>query len=941
MATTVHEVPDALRELRSCDAVTANALLASDLPCAFVDGRGVVVKANEALEAMTPGLAGSMLADAFGVDPAALADGNADAPGACGIWRSASGEQLPAMVKIVYRVRETDWKVAMVTDCTAFRRAETVRFSKTPYTVMRVSVDGVVRYANEEAHKMFGREPGEMTGHSLDALFPPDLGAPIRATLAECVSNGTHKTHTVRLPRRPGGTPSEAPLVFTPDLTLSGHAFGAVVVIESSLTRQVRGELAKIALDQQNRDWRLRLGSILDKIQPLIPFDHAIFGIYAERRTLFKAVALYPDKETAGEDAVVWPERWLPLKEGLVDDMIRSNDFINASISDALEKNPSLATNEVVKAYRDAEIEASITLFVNGPSGATSALSLCSKACDRYTPSDHEALRNLGLGSILLRCEEQLKREEQWFRRDVKQIVNEERDPLQGAEKVVTQIQSRLNWDLVALYRVDRLNGVFNPIAQAPKEGVELALETQVPIKSGMLGRTLESRDGVLVVNGVKELGIEQHGYERTRSWVKSVMTFSVNLSHRARWIFLIESSKLKAFLGPDRKLLEDLRLDIQRSLQDRLHTETNERLMRETERGTVLVGMDGVILDRNPAAVDMLGLGNTPLGDPRPLWEYGTNDHSRDVLKGGPRESTLNRRIELVARDGAKRLVMATRVTLNDAFDTAIWFFTDLQSLAWSRDLRYLREVVAEVAQQARAPISLASSLFRQLARQSGSDAQSFVDSNTSQFKDLCKRLSAELCKADITYERLVEAETVREKPMRKYVQVDLRACIEGIVATLPARDQLVLQHVTDDGPFIVEGDEERLAFVIRSILGYLLLTRPIDDTMIRLSLRLKTPAEHRQPAVRLKLYFARASNALRPGAVAERKDADPLQFVFDAARDNARLAMPSIRAVVSAHKGTLTTDPRDILDVDFSRPVTSFKIMLPSPMGDDSNGK
>ncbi|MFM0521832.1 PAS domain-containing protein [Caballeronia jiangsuensis] len=935
MSTIAHEVPDALRELRTCDAATANALLASDLPCAFVDGQGVVIEANEALNALSPGLVGSTLADAFGIDPAALADEHADAPGVCGIWESKFREQLPAVVRVVYRVRDTDRKVAIVTDCTALRRAETVRFSRTPYTVMRVSVDGIVRYANEEAQKIFGREPGDVTGQALEAFFPADLGAPIRETLAECVSNGTHKTLRVLLPRRPGASLCEALLVFTPDLTLFGHAFGAVVVIESSLTRQVRGEIATIALDQLNQDWRCRLGAILEKIQPLIPFDHAIFGIYADNCKLFKAVALY------GKEKVVWPERWLPLDAGLVQNMIEQKDFISGSISEALIKHPSLAKNEVVNAYRGARIESSVTLIVNGPNGATSALSLCSTACQRYKWSDYETLSDLGLESILLRCEEQLKQEGHLFRADIKQIVNRFKDPLKGAKRVVEEMQSRLKWDLVALYRVDRLAGSFICIAHAPRNGDDRVPEAHVPLKEGILGATLDSGEGVAVVNGVGESGVDQCGYRRTRSWVKSVMTFTIELSNRPRWIFLIESKKLKAFLGPDSDSLLELRTDIQHSLQERLHTETNARLMRESERGTVLVGMDGVILENNPAASDMLGLENVQRGDPKPIWDYGSNEHARIVLTGGVGVSTSNRRIELVATDGSKRLVMATRVTLNDAFDTAIWFFTDLSTLAWSRDMRYLREVVAEVAQQARAPISLASSLFRQLARQSGPDARSSVDSNTAQFKDLCKRLSAELCKADITYERLVEADPVRDKPMRNDAPVDLRACLDGIVATLPERDQRVLQRFSDEGPFIVEGDEERLAFVIRSILGYLLLTRPIDDTLIRLSLRLRLPPQHWPPAVRLKMYFARPSNALRPGAVAQSREADPLQFVFDAARDSARLAMGSIRAVVGAHHGTLTTEPRDIRDGDFSRPLTSFKIMLPRREGDDSNGQ
>ncbi|MBN3759303.1 PAS domain-containing protein [Burkholderia sp. Ac-20365] len=902
--------------------------MASDLPCARVDAQGVVIEANTSLRQMMPDLVGSTLSDSFDIDHDFLQSLDTGAAGACGAYRIPTGEPMPVIMQVVCRVQETGASLVTVTDCAPLRKAESVRFNKTPYTVMRVSGDGIIRFANDEGLKALGRDVSEVIGHPLQEFVVAADKSSVASTLAACIRETSPKTLNTQILKPPGSQVEmeNAALVFTPDMTLSRQSVGAVVVIEASIIKRVRADIAKIALDPCNKDWRSRLGMILDAIQPAIKFDHAIFGVYAKNLELFKAVAVYPHDDT------LWPERWLELEPGFVKKFIDEGEYAIGRISEWVEKHPALLHNEVTKAYTDAKIESSVTLVVNGPDGATSALSLCAKELDRYTMADYNVLHDLNLDPILLRCEDQLRQESVSFAEEIKLIVAKSTDLIQGAQRVVERIRGRLNWDLAAVYQVDRLKKCFHLIAQSPKvdeTGKPIELEEDRPFGDGGILDSTLSKNEMRIVNGVGKLGVEQYRYRPRHSSVQSVMTIPISLSGRVGWIFLVESNKMKAFLGPDRTSLEQLKNDLESGLQDRLHSDLNDELMRASERGIVLVGADGVILDRNPAAEQMLALVDTPLGDPTPLWDYAYNDHARSVLKGSV--NTLHRRIELIANDGSSRLVLASRSEFHDSFNTFIWFFTDLRKLAWSRDLRFLRETVTEIAQQTRAPISIASTLFRELVKRPTTEGAPTSDGSAEErFLTLCKRLSSELCKADITYERLAEAVSVRQNPMRMCEPVDLMTCVDNIVESLPERDRRVIERSGDDGPFMVQGDEERLSFIIRSILGYLLLTRPIDDTRVHLSLRLQTSSRYEGPVVRIKLSFSKESQALRPGVESAGNSADPLQFVFDSARDDARLAMSTIRAVINAHKGVFVTEPKDIRDGDMSRPVTSFKIQL-----------
>ena len=199
---------------------------------------------------------------------------------------------------------------------------------------------------------------------------------------------------------------------------------------------------------------------------------------------------------------------------------------------------------------------------------------------------------------------------------------------------------------------------------------------------------------------------------------------------------------------------------------------------------------------------------------------------------------------------------------------------------------------------------------------------------------REVCTRLMAELSKADITFERLAEAASIRRTPKRKSKPVNLASCVTGVVNSLPERDQHHIQLPIPTEPVLVQGDEARLAFVVRSILDYMLSTRPIDGTHIAVMLGSVERDRYQGLVAELEFKLVTATqtdDSDSPDSPGDRCTNDPLQFVFDAARDDARLALPTIREVIRAHGGFFATGPRNTSDADSSKPLTSFKMQLP----------
>ncbi|WP_159462937.1 hypothetical protein [Caballeronia telluris] len=298
------------------------------------------------------------------------------------------------------------------------------RLEDSPLAVMRVCVDGVIRSANSSTYSALTLAPDKLIGRSLFSQFkeadPPPKNHPNPRTTKRCFDNCLKRSQRVKLDVALGKYTNHereaAPMLLISDLAPDGRALGVLAVIELTLEDRVREQIARIARDVSIRSWEERLRWILRQIKRLIPFDHATFGMYAERAKYFRAFALYScDGDDPTADVVKaredfdWVERWLPLPEGIAEYLSKGR----ASIPDILSfvrEYPGFADNEVVRMYQRQGMISATSLIAKDSKGPSSALSLCSRS-RIYSEVEGEVLRNLDLEPVLIRIEDEIERQ--------------------------------------------------------------------------------------------------------------------------------------------------------------------------------------------------------------------------------------------------------------------------------------------------------------------------------------------------------------------------------------------------------------------------------------------------------------------------------------------------------------------------------------------------
>ncbi|SAL68171.1 sensory histidine kinase AtoS [Caballeronia udeis] len=905
-----------------------DSLMVSGATYAVIDLDARVVRASEALQTMIPGIAGNSIVDVFQVDSALLLGHDAPYRTVPGMYANARGESVPAMLQAMVELPDTGHRLILVTDGAPFRRAESQRFDSTPYAIMRVSPDGIVHFANAEAYNLLSLMPGDVTGRPLETLFEGCDGANIARQLEECLRTLEPVPVNVSLCNRTDNR-EQVRLLLTADLTADHRPLGALVVIQSTLLERVRDEIAKLAHDQTIPSWEQRLESIIESIRKVFDFDHANFGIYADDVSVFRALAIFP------RDRMKWTERWLRLPENILP-WLESGKTAVPDINRFLKDYPALATSEVAQMYVSKHMRSSVTLVARGAKNLpTSALSFSSKHAGRFGQAHVDLLRDLDLEPVLIRIENEIRSDREALAARLRSDLAKAPSLPDMARDIVDQIAISFRWDFVALFRVDRHMKQFELFYHNPcKKAFELDTAYLQPIEQGMLAATLREKS-TLIVNDIDEPGVEQFNYIGLGRPARSAMTIPVHLNGRIRWILNIESKVAHAFHGPDREAIERLTESIEEGLKQRTLVEINKLVLRETEQGVVTVGMDGMILGTNAVAESLLGRpGNSAGGSQREFFSmYASPDDPRavDVLKGLGR--TEKRRIELVGDDGEIRPVLATRKALDESFDAALWFLIDLRSDRWTVDLRFLRETVTDVAQQTRAPLALASSLARQLiglattgrdATESGAPASALPKK-----EDLSTRLIAEINKADITFERLAENLNIRRNPAGNMQRLDLRFCIDSVIDGLPNRDRDRIDKVRPETPVFVNGDPDRLMYVVRSIMAHLMRVAADENARVCVALSLQGSS------ATLVLAIADCPGA---GVETDGDDAflanarpDALWRAYKAARGDASLGLSAVRRVIKAYDGSLKARAGDAEPGDPSPPWVAFRVILP----------
>lgn len=676
--------------------------------------------------------------------------------------------------------------------------------------------------------------------------------------------------------------------------------------------------------------WRNRLKTILARIRPIIPFDRATFGTYAENGSLFRPVHI----ETS--TPAKWPSLWIEVPDELKL-WLSSGQTWTSDLEQFVRSYPSYTSNPVVREHLDAGLQSFVTLPVPGPDGTSSSLTLASKAKATYDQGSLALLDELDLAHSLLVFEREITTERFTFRYNAQQALRSSSSLAEAADILVRELRRFFRWDHISIISIDNQKRRFQLLAQGSELDCGLPINFHQPLDVGMLAATLQQNPTTDVPKPtaliVEDTRIEPRKYNYTviNPRLLSAMTLPLQLGGEWRWVILAESSLSEAFHGPDIEDLAYVISEVETELNHLYVLELYKMLLEKTPDGVIVVGPTGKITHANRPAIerflgayhrhDRLSFFDERTNGPR-FADCAADSTSKDIIEG--RLADTSRRLVLIGPDQNKKVVLATRHDLPSDFQSSVWFLTDLDNLDWNAEYRYLRAVVNDVAQQARGPLMLAALELENLITQ-------FEGETRAKIHRSAQNVLAEISKADISFERLADRLAILKQPLRQRERISANELIGEIVKALPDRD---LKHIDLKLPSTdlwVEGDKSRIRFVFRSIIEYLLRRRADHDGITKdIHVGVTGAAAH------VKISLEILNSKLELSSVEPSSDA--LWASVLRAQEDTGLGLEAINEVINAHGGTLEKLGIPSTEANPAPNWVCFKVSFPLATGADN---
>jgi putative methionine-R-sulfoxide reductase with GAF domain len=476
-----------------------------------------------------------------------------------------------------------------------------------------------------------------------------------------------------------------------------------------------------------------------------------------------------------------WPQRWTPTSEaeecwakGPKPWFPNLGELRGADLGHGDQLgSPSL------RQYLDLGVQSVLCFAIVENDHVRLSVLLGSKKPDQYGARELDRLRTNDLGTAMRTIHSLLKRRRDTFLADFRDLFAERLAPDQLAHRIVSSVAEEFDWDYVGIYRVERSRHQFVLIAQhdrTPGQKMSVKRGYVQSIREGMIGKTL--RKGSSLRADDVSTAPPPHDYIQLEGLrARSALCHPVRVGARIEWILDCESKELSAFHGPDHDALRDLVSDLQKTLNFWFESRLNTVLLDCIRRSAAVVDADGNLVCVNQSARDLFGLHENDLTDVR-LSQFAADDATA-LLFSEPR--TLdNANLKLKVAAGPPRILLASSRISDEAFARWIWLFTDPDEQQWLAGLQYARSTVEQVAAQVRGPLMLAGTLVKRV------DAMIRDPEIRTEARRHIERISENLKKADVTYERLARALIGKEQVELKDLFDRTRLALEAGVRPL-----------------------------------------------------------------------------------------------------------------------------------------------------------
>jgi PAS domain-containing protein len=890
---------------RPGDKIDIENPLSGETPCALVDPNGRIVRASPGLLRLRPALEGEILASAFSLTLAS----DSPSPGKMiyGTYPDSSGESVPIAIQFLSVGGQSAFRLAIFFDGLPFRQADLARLSTAPYPALRTTSRGTITAVTDDMSALFKSEAfPSLMGVCLLSLFDEADRKRIEASLASCLGGNAVQPLNVVVLTANGGERAE--LALLPDCGPDQRVLGAIALIRSRKIEDCRERLKQIAMEAGA--WRTRLAAVINELRGFLAFDFVTFGVYAADMSAFCATYVEPK-------TMVWPSIWIKIEPNVRMWLTQGRTF-EYDLPDFIKKYPETAKDPVTRRYQRAGTRAFITVPVLGETGPICSLTLISKQPSVYDAQTLALLRELAVDQVLTTFYHEGQLELKDVARDIDEAVNGVGSLKEAADCLVTKLHDFFEWDHVSIVTRDRRRNSFKLLAQAFSDGCEIPADFRQGDEEGMLGLTLSKNEKrterereCLIVSD--EESAKLANYKPTNGAMQSALTCPIWFNGEWRWILNIEAVELNAFHQVDKDEVLRIVSALEASLHRLYQAKLNHVILESTREGVIVVDHDGKILDANQTANDrLLGTKN----DYGNIESYAHDSTTRKILRGELADGS--RRLVIRSKTGAIRTVLGLRSDLANELQASVWLLTDLDTLDWNIDFRYLRTIATDVAQQTRPSLMLASAILQKMVKEVRSSSVG------PRIRLFAEQAVAQVAKADITFERLAELQSITKSPKREPTEVDLGELIEDVIHSFPEYDRKNINW-NAEVKAITEGDRSNLGFVFRSLIDYLLRCLvEDDDEQFVVQIRLR-PSQRTGCLVLLKL-----SNARRVVA-GTGQPIDPLWQAVNTAHVDTGLGLSAVEAVLAAHDGSLKKYEGDH-DPTIPGPLwTAFVITLP----------
>jgi PAS domain-containing protein len=671
-----------------------------------------------------------------------------------------------------------------------------------------------------------------------------------------------------------------------------------------------KGALALLRACDPGQSPEDMLDRVLRLVQDFVPFDVSTFAEYETEPPP-------PDTNASGPLLVrgryatdagklfAWPARWMVAPAGVMD-WLQGKDVAVNSIDKYFLEHPQfqeLRDNPITKTYLDRDARDFIVAVQREGNRPASTLTLARKHGITFSDDERRTLEALGIVDILRLIRTAYRAKAAAFHQRIRDLFAQHQHPETVAVEAVKHLCQGFAWDYVAIFRIAHSRRRFEIVEQCNASDKRLMVDRNYTQKfgDGVLGKVLRTGKAVRV----QDTSDPSSDYKQIAPDARSCMCYPIILDGAVEWILDCESSEIGAFQYPDELELGALVSDAQKTVALWFEMRLNKALLENIDQGVIVVDQANRITRLNAQAAQLLGGtvdeataaaygGIVPREEVsrrikgESLAQFGADEEARAVLVSG---EVAAKPLRLRGLDAVERNVVASSRDTEDAFNRRVWRLTDPKVWDWVTALEYMRATVQGVAQQTRGPLLLANVLVDRARR--------VLPDDKSDLQGLLAKVCSSLAKTDITYDRLVNGLEAERRPAGTPVAVDIETVLKSFMITLPEDDRSAVTLDIDGNVPAAWADPDRVRFVLRSTVGYLLATRLADQ---RIRLRLSNDPGY----VAMELDAPGLGGTGFPFSMAA---TDPVARAKTEAREATEHALPTVRKIIETSGGRLET--------------------------------